>query len=176
MSSIQGGAIRWNDSTAGSPALPANRVPPASTVTNPQVLDPAANIDSLVMLTSSIEEEGGIELPREATSDRETIHGSLEEELSNGQDELYAGDELAAAVARDLEIVEAAMRQHPTGETSGFQGGNESSDDNASEPDEDNGGKPFDGALIDDILQDPAAAFAATIPNQHRLGLLGLLG
>ena len=169
MSAIQSAATAWIDSTAGSFSDGNGRnfkgdVMSAAAASN---LDDEL-IDTMTSVKSDVEEEGEVPEPLEENHSHETITDTLSEEIAAGSDELTASDELVAAMAKHLEIIEATMRQHQSSGTLQFHDATADSD-----------GHPtidaFKGSLQGDMLQDPSAAFAATIPGKDRLGLISLL-
>jgi hypothetical protein len=128
--------------------------------------------DSLSSVISDLEEEGEVSEPWEEDDSNQNISDMLSEEIAAGSDELSASDELVSAMAKHLEIIEAAMRQHQATGTLKFHDENAK---NGANFDENPTRDTFNGALVGDMLQDPAATFAATIPGQDRMGILSLL-
>jgi hypothetical protein len=125
---------------------------------------------ALVSLISDVAEEGQIPEPREVNRSSQKATDTLSEEIADGSDELSASDELVAAIAKHLMIIETVMRQHQTAGTFNFQqrDGDTGTDNNAV-------GNTSRSFLLGEMLQDPGSAFAATIPRQNRLALLSLL-
>jgi hypothetical protein len=169
MSAIQTAASAWVDSMAGTFSGGYGRN------FKGEVMNAAAGpnldddmIDSMTSVISDVEEEGEILEPQEDSHPHHTIADTLSEEIAAGSDELTASDELVAAMAKHLEIIEATMRQHQGSGTLQFH-------DTGLDSHEPPTIETVNGSLQGDMLQDPATAFAATIPGKNRLGLIALL-
>ena len=172
MSAIQSGANCWVDGYAryagGSIGQNYRGGAMNATSINPNASEIDDDSDSLTSVISDVEEEGEVETTHEESHSESSVMDVLSTEIEEGSDEMSASDEIVAAVAAHIGIIEAALRQHQVDGIIKF-----------SEDEEDSNQNPNDEASNDsmtaDLLQDPALAFAATVPGQDRLGVLALL-
>ena len=170
MYAIQNGPNWWVDSVARFPVgqvQSRGRIGAMSDTMVRNPLDIDESPDSMTSVISDYEEEGQAgEIHEQDESHGSGIDNVLNDVESNNNS--GASEEIVAAVAKHIEVIEQAMRQHQATGTSKFL------DDDA-ESNKDISTESFNQSVADDMTQDPDAAFAATSPSQDRQGLFALL-
>jgi hypothetical protein len=164
---VQSGASWWIDTTllAGSKL---NRNIRGSALSQGNVMDLGDDADGVTSLISDVEEEGEVEETGEDHEGENSIEDTLEEQISEGSDELSASSETVAAMAMYLEIIEPIVRQRETAGSSYFHKKLKSEDDDETD-------EKSERSLLSDLFEKPAQAFAATRPNASRVAILAML-
>jgi len=172
MSAIQSGANWWVDGYAryagGSIGTNYRGGAMNATSINPNALEIDDDSDSISSIISDVEEEGEVETTHEDAGVESSVRDVLSAEIEAGSDEMSSSDEIVAAIAAHIGIIEAAMRQH---QVDGILKFSEDEEDASQNPTDD----AFNESMTEDLLKDPALAFAATVAGQDRLGVLALL-
>ena len=136
-----------------------------TTTRNPLDIDESS--DSLNSVISDYEEEGEAGGTHELDDSNDMGMDSITDDVESNNNAPSASEEIVAAVAKHIEVIEEAMRQHQSTGTSKFvedeAEGNDPSD------------QLFKNSLTDDMLQDPTSTFAASSPSEDRAGLFALL-
>jgi len=162
MSAIQNTASWWIDGFARLSGTSGN---PSSLGQNPDVWGTTES-DSFTSVVSDVEEEGEAEPTHEETETESSVADDLTEEIEAGSDEFSSSNEIVAAVAAHIGIIEAALRKHQATGMATFM---------HDHSDEDPAGRSHRSSLAGDLVQDPALAFSATLPRPDRMGILSLL-
>ena len=177
MTAIQSGSDWWVNSVARFPgggiggdfpggAMNLTYVPPAGA--NAYGSEDDVSSSSISSATSDIEEEGELSpIPQNTDPHTQPVELAAEQIDTNGT-EMKVSQEIIAAAARRIGVVEAAMRQHQATGVLNF-------DDDDDESGEDPTDKSSKHSMLQEMLQDPSKAFAAIMPGQDRPGLLALL-
>jgi hypothetical protein len=158
MSAIQTGSNVWVDGYA--------RFSGAYGRNGPSFADFGIDADSLSSVISDIEEEGEIEITHEHSDSDLSVMEQLTDEIEAGNDDLGASEEIVAAIAAHIGIIEAAMRRHQL--TGIFKFHDRQTDQETSAED-------FKDANQDDLKLNAELALAATVPGNDRMGILSLL-
>jgi hypothetical protein len=172
MSAIQNAASFWIDGFDRLGGGQIGRQVRSGAIDETAVANPALwgsdASHSMTSVISDVEEEGEIADPHQELHAATSTMDTLSADLEAGNSDLSVADEIIAATAKQIGVIEAARRCRQSGRQGKF-------DDHDADDSEDPTDESFAESMTGDMMQNPSLAFATTSPTIDRMGIFSLL-